>query len=115
MEERRRLKREHIMFYSRVFDRETGAFLGYLGDLTPIGAMVIAEHRMEPETDVQLRIDLPEDMYPKPILNVAAQSVWCQRDVDPRFYNIGFSFQELSPEDVAIVEQVIQDFRLEDR
>ncbi len=115
MKDRRRLKREHIMFYSRVFDRETGALLGYLGDLTPIGCMVIGEKSLAPDTDYMLRIDLPEDMYPKPVLNVSAQSVYCRPDVDPRFYTIGFSFQDLRPEDVAIVEQIVADFRLQDR
>lgn len=42
MEERRKLQRRHIMFYSRVFDRKTGGLLGYLGNITPGGAMVIS-------------------------------------------------------------------------
>ena len=41
MSERRKLNRRHIMFYSRVFDRKTGKFLGYLGNMTVGGAMVI--------------------------------------------------------------------------
>jgi hypothetical protein len=114
MEERRRLKRHHIMFYSRVFDRKTGTFLGYLGNLTAKGAMVIADEPLPAESDLQLRIDLPEDMYPKPLLNFKARSVWCNQDVDPNFYNIGFELFDVPEEDVKIIEQIVQDYGLLD-
>ncbi|RME07126.1 MAG: PilZ domain-containing protein, partial [Anaerolineae bacterium] len=90
MEERRKLKRQHIMFYSRVFHRETGEFLGYLGNLTPMGMMVITEKPIVAGQRMPLRIDLPEDMYKLPLLKLEARSVWCRRDVDPNFYNVGF-------------------------
>ena len=114
MEERRKLKRQHIMFYSRVFDRQTGAFLGYLGNLTPDGAMIIGEIELEVNKDFQLRIDLPEDIYAKPLLNIKARSAWCQRDIDPNFFTIGFSLHDVSPEDIDIITEIIADYGLGD-
>lgn len=114
MEERRQLKRQHIMFYSRVFDRQTGVFLGYLGNLTPDGAMIISEEALEIEKIYQLRIDLPEDMYAKSLLNLTARSVWCKEDIDPNFYNVGFSMEGVDDEDVAIINQIIEDYGLND-
>ncbi len=112
MVERRKLQRQHIMFYSRVFNRVTGEFIGYLGNLTSSGAMIISEYELPVREDYQLRIDLPEDMYSKPFLNLHARSVWCQRDVDPNFYNIGFEMMKLSADDEIIIEQINVDYGL---
>ena len=43
MQERRKFKRRFIMYYTRIFDRTTGAVLGYLVDLSANGAMVVSE------------------------------------------------------------------------
>ncbi len=114
MDERRKLKRQHIMFYSRVFDRQTGAFMGYLGNLTPDGAMIISEEALEVQKDYQLRIDLPEDMYDKSLLNLGARSVWCKQDIDPNFYNVGFFMEEIPIQYLGIIQQIIDDYGLQD-
>ncbi len=113
MDERRKLKRQHIMFYSRVFDRATGAFLGYLGNLTPDGSMIISEEELQIDKDYQLRIDLPEDMYAKSMLNLTARAVWCKRDIDPNFFNIGFSLQDVPIQDEGIIQKIIDDYGLQ--
>jgi len=112
MDERRILKRQHIMFYSRVFDRQTGAFIGYLGNLTESGAMIISEEALETEKTINLRIDLPEDIYGRPVLNLTARSVWCQPDIDPNFYNIGFALEVIPDEDLELIMQIIEDYGL---
>jgi hypothetical protein len=112
MKERRQLKRQHIMFYSRVFDRQTGVFVGYLGNLTAKGAMVISEEPLDTNQNFLLRIDLPEDIYQKQLLNLTARSVWCQRDIDPNFYNVGFELSGVSQEDIRIIDQIVKDYGL---
>jgi hypothetical protein len=112
VQERRKLKRRHIMYYSRLFDRRTGAPLGYLGDLTPEGIMVISEHPIGVEQEFSLRMDLPEDIYDQPVLNFDAQSRWCQPDIDPRFYNTGFALTKISPADLAIISRIVEDFEV---
>lgn len=112
MKERRKLKRRHIMLYSRVFDRRTGAHLGYLENLTPEGIMIISDAPIREGITYLLRIDLPEDIYQKPVLNFIGVSRWCQPDVDPRFYNTGFSLVEISPADLEIISQVVKDFEV---
>ena len=115
MQERRKLKRRYIMFYSRIFDRKTGKLLGYLSDLTPEGAMVISEDAVEPGLVYRLRMDLPEGSFDKNQLDFEAQSVWCKKDVDPHFYNVGFRLIGVPPQDEAIIEQIIQDYGFRDR
>ena len=78
------------MFYSRVFNLKTGRLLGYLGNLTTEGAMVISEIELPTQKEYSLRMDLPEDIYQKSLINLQAKSVWCRPDIDPNFFNTGF-------------------------
>jgi len=110
MVERRRLHRRHILFYSRVFDRKTGVFLGYLGNMNEGGLMIISEDAIEVDQVCLLRIDLPEDIYSKAVLNFKAKSVWCRKDVDPNFYNTGFELIEISKDGKDIICQIIDDY-----
>ena len=106
--ERRKLERKYLVIYSRVFDRKTGEILGYLGDMTPQGAMIIGEHRIEPGEEMELRFDLPDLLELKrDHLDIQAQSIWCNPDIDPSFVNTGFHFLDLPPEDLKIVELLI--------
>ena len=88
--------------------------MGYLGNLTENGAMIISEESLETGKNFNLRIDLPEDMYGRPLLNLTACSVWCQRDIDPNFYNIGFALQEVQEDDHEVIMQIIDDYGLHD-
>jgi len=115
MEERRKLKRRYIMFYSRVFDRKTGRLLGYLSDLTQEGAMVISEEKIEPSQVMRLRMDLPEGVFDKSQLDFEAKAVWTSKDVDPHFFNTGFHLINISEGDIAIIEQIIQDYGFRER
>ena len=110
MDERRRLSRRHILFYSRVFDRKNGTFLGYLGNMNEGGIMIISEDPIEVNQIYMLRIDLPEDIFSKTVLNFNAKSVWCRLDTDPNFYNTGFQLKEISDECKDIIGQIIDEY-----
>ncbi len=114
MDERRRLHRRHILFYSRVFDRKTGVFLGYLGNMNEGGLMIISEDAIDVDRIFLLRIDLPEDIYSRTVLNFKAKSVWCRKDVDPNFHNTGFELIEISKNGKDIISQIIDDYAFRD-
>ena len=59
-DERRKQERKTLVAYTQVFDLYGGNLLGYLGDLTVSGAMIISEKAMKPDTDITLAIELPE-------------------------------------------------------
>lgn len=114
MEEKRKLQRRYIMFYSRVFDRTTGEFLGHLENITSEGGMIISEGPLEIDQVYSLAMRLPEDVYQKLAINFEAQSIWCKPDIDPAFYNTGFKFQKLAEEDIAIIHQIVDDYIFRD-
>jgi hypothetical protein len=114
MEDRRKLERRHIMFYSRVFDRKTGKMLGFLGNITTGGIMIISDEPLDFSVDYKLRLDLPEDLYHQAALNLDARSLWCQPDIDPNFYNTGFALTDLDVLEHSIIERILVDYQLKE-
>ena len=110
MEERRRLKRKYLAFFTRVFDHSTGILLGHLADITAEGMMIISTHPIETGQEYKLSMDLPEYFFGRDHLAFKARSVWCRPDIDPTFFNTGFQFETIMPEGIAIIEQIIQEY-----
>ena len=114
VEDRRKLKRRYLMFYSRVYDRKSGRLIGHLSDLTVEGLMIIGEEQTEIHRRYVLSMDLPEDIFGKPHMTFEADARWCQRDVDPAFYNSGWHLEKIAPEDVEIIERIIEAYGFRD-
>lgn len=114
MEERRKFKRRHLLFYTRVFDRKNGKLIGHIADLTPAGAMLISEEEIPLDTTYHLMMDLPFAYNSKTHLDFDALSVWSKPDLDPKFFNAGFKLLNVEPEDLTIIEWIIQDFGFKD-
>lgn len=113
MEERRKLKRRHLLYYSRVFDRVTGKQLGHIMDITAEGIMLISDEPIPVDETFHLRMDLPEDILSRPHLQFDAHSVWCQPDINPDFYNTGFRVN-LASHDIALIERMIVEYGFRD-
>ncbi|MBI3152771.1 MAG: PilZ domain-containing protein [Chloroflexi bacterium] len=111
MKERRKEERKSLMAYTQVFDLYGGFLLGYLGDLNLHGAMVIGDKTMQENTELTISIELPE----LPDINAARMTipvrvVWCQQDLSPQFFNIGFEFKEVSDEQKSLIEAIIKNY-----
>ncbi len=112
--DRRRLKRRHVIFYSRVFDRNTGALLGHLMDITVEGLMLISDSPLDAGTNYHLRMDLPEDVKAKPYLSFDAICLWSRPDINPAFYNAGFKVLNMTQDDIDLVENMIDEYGFRD-
>lgn len=115
MQERRKLKRRYLMFYSRIFDRIDGSLIGYLSDITVEGMMVISEVPLETGITHKLRMDLPEDIFGTSHLDLEAYCIWSHKDVNPNFFIAGFKLEELKPDEVKIVERIIESYGFRER
>jgi hypothetical protein len=111
MKDRRKYKRSDILFYARIYDKKNGSLLGHLGNITPEGLMVISDRPIEPESIISIRIELPDAFAEKSYIEVTARSVWCVPDINPNFYDAGFQLQEVSPDDLEIIERMITEYR----
>lgn len=114
MEDRRRLKRKYLAFFTRVFDESTGELLGHLADITAEGMMVISTHPIDTNQNYQLSMDLPEYLFGRDHIDFQARSVWCKPDIDPTFYSTGFQFQGVTPVDVDTIDQIIREYGIRD-
>jgi hypothetical protein len=111
MKERRKDERKSLMAYTQVFDLYGGFLLGYLGDLHLRGAMVIGDKTMPENTELTVSIELPELENIKAVrMTIPARVVWCQQDLSPQFFNIGFEFKEVSAEQKEMIEAIIKNY-----
>lgn len=108
MQERRKIARKYFAIYSRVFDHASSRVLGFLSDMGSGGAMIISDSPLAENQDINLRFDLPDPaLFSVDHLNIDARIIWCQPDIDPAFYNIGFEFKQISPEQTKIIDEII--------
>lgn len=111
MKERRKQERKNLVAYTQVFDLYGGNLLGYLGDLTVSGAMIISDKPIAPETEVTLSIELPELPGVKAVrMNLPARAAWCQQDLSPQYFNVGFEFREVTPDQVKLVGSIVENY-----
>jgi len=102
------------MAYSQVFDLYGGRLLGYLGDLTLQGAMVISDKDLTVNSMLTLAIELPE------LQNVTAtrlifptRVVWCDQDISPEYFNIGFELLLVKPEQAEIIRAFVRQYEFQ--
>lgn len=99
------------MAYTQVFDLLGGHLLGYLGDLNLNGAMVIGEKAMAENKELTLAIELPElPNITMPRITIPARVAWCQQDISPEYFNLGFEFKELTPRNKPIIESIMANY-----
>ncbi len=114
MQEKRKLKRRHLIYYLRVFDENSDQLIGHLVDITTEGAMLISEEPIKANTVFQLRMVLPAGIEGNKPISFDAQSIWCHKDVNPNFYASGFQLLNPAPEDVEVIEWLIDEFGFRD-
>lgn len=112
MKERRKQERKNLVAYTQVYDLYSGNLLGYLGDLTFLGAMIITEKPIPPNTEFTLSFELPEIPDTRAVrISIESRSAWCEKDLSPQFYNVGFEFKEVSVKQKAIIEAIIEHYQ----
>ncbi|MHC1782711.1 MAG: PilZ domain-containing protein [Anaerolineaceae bacterium] len=114
MVEKRKYQRRHLIYYLRVFDRDTVNLIGHLVDITAEGVMVISENPIEVGKTFHMRMILPKEFFGKEQINFEAVSRWADKDINPSFYDTGFQLQDISEENIQIITQLIEDFGFND-
>jgi hypothetical protein len=114
MEDRRKIPRKYLMFYTRVFDTATNKLIGHLVDVTPGGLMLIGEHPVAPGEAFRLKMELPGEVAGVPFIEFEARSLWSKRDINPQFYNTGFELVTIAPEAVAVIERIVEAYGFRD-
>lgn len=113
MKEKRKLKRRHLIFYLRVYDKNTGQLVGRLVDITSEGIMLNSENPIPTDTVFQLQMFLPEE-FDKERLDFDAKSIWCKPDVNRDLFVTGLKLLNVANRDTEIIENLIDEYGFQD-
>jgi hypothetical protein len=107
--EKRKSKRRNFLYYMRVTDSLTQKPIGHLSDVSMAGFKLDSAEPLPVGEHYNLRLDLPTEMADKNFLIFMAQSKWCSTDkADPFTQNIGFEIVNITPQDAAIYNRIIE-------
>ena len=110
MDERRKETRRKLMAFTPVYDLHPRTLLGYLGDLTLRGALVIGEKLITINKETMLEIDFPTDLPDINVLpvHIPVRFAWCHQDESPHYFNIGIEFIDVTPEQADLFQQILE-------
>ncbi len=112
MDEHRRDERKRLMAFTPVYDARTKTVLGYLGDLSLQGAMVIGETSMEVNTQIMLEIDFPSTLeFPARRVRIPARVAWSRREEQTQYFNTGVEFQRIDDLYKPYVQAILETYQ----
>jgi len=112
MTDQRKTERVKAMIFTAVYELHGHILLGFLGDLTTKGAMVVGEKQVEIDRDITLSIEFQGAMeVPGGRLDIPARVVRCDVDRDTAYYHTGIKFLELTEQDKEIIEMLVERYK----
>jgi len=114
MDERRKIKRRHLLYYGRVYDETAQEFLGYLVDITENGFMLLGEKSYPLDQVRRFKLEITDDVDTHPYINFTAKSIWCETDINPQNFNTGFEITQIKPTDREIIQRIVEKYSFRD-
>ncbi len=114
MTEHRKMKRWHVIYYLRIFDRDSGSLLGHLVDITTEGIKMVSEEILPLEKDFRLKMEVPLESGKVEEVLFRARSMWSEKDTNPDFYATGFNLKKPNMDTIKIIQSLIADLSFND-
>jgi hypothetical protein len=110
MNDRRKEPRRRLTAFTPVYDLHPRILLGYLADLNLLGAMVVGTNLTTINKETTLEIRFPGELSHITVLPVIipARIAWCRPDENPKYFNIGVEFTEMSLQHQSIFERILE-------
>ncbi|HCK81156.1 MAG TPA: hypothetical protein DIC59_06785 [Candidatus Competibacteraceae bacterium] len=108
-EERRAYERYSVEFYLCVYNRDTDTLVGHIVDISLGGIQLLSETPIANGEQFRFRMDVSLESGRKETIDVEAQSVWHDEDVNPGLFNTGFEFLTLSPVALKTIKAIIKE------
>ena len=77
--------------------------MGYLGNASEGGLVLISQLPLLVEADFQLRFKLPGSDGRVQLIDLVARCLWCREDVTPNVYDSGFILYQPPEEYLALI------------
>jgi len=109
-ENKRQLKRVHLIYYLRIFDTDNGDVIGHLADITPQGIMIISEAPITEGKEFSFRMQLPGMVSGREEVHFSARCLWCKQDYIPDFYISGYQIKDITPQETKTITALINSY-----
>jgi hypothetical protein len=106
----RRIERHQLPYFLKVFNSVTDKPIGYLGNVSEHGLMLISQLPMMIGADFDLRLKIPASDGILQVIDLRACCLWCHEDETPHHYDAGFSLQQAPAEYGQLVAALKQYF-----
>jgi len=106
----RRIERHQLPYFLRVFNTVTDKPIGFLGNVSADGLMLISQLPMMVGVDFQLRLKIPSADGCQQVIDFNACCVWCHEDATPLHYDAGFNLLHPPVEFGQLVQALRQYF-----
>ncbi|WP_329741255.1 PilZ domain-containing protein [Dyella sp. A6] len=103
--EQRRAPRKSVNATVTVMDVIRDQPLGYLGNLSATGMLLIGQHPPTPDAVYQVRLNLPMAGVPTPTIEVGIQAQWHQPAARPGQVWAGYRIIAIAQDDAARLSQ----------
>ena len=105
-------KRRKVMTFTPVYDLNGNILLGYLGDLTLKGALMVSEKSVEIDRILALAIEFRKTSEkPATRMTIPARVAWCKQEEHRTYYNTGLEFQEMTEKNKKAIEAILKKYQ----
>lgn len=112
--DRRSIKRRHLIYYLRVWRLDDNTPLGQVIDINAQGMMLIGERLIPTGEKLDLKVHFPNTKDELKSMNFKAICRWSDKDINTAFYDSGFEFIEQSKEKIEKLQGLITDYGFTD-
>jgi hypothetical protein len=112
MSNQRKEERKKLMSFTPVYELPARTVIGYLGDLTMQGAMIVGEKPEQVDRKLTLSIDFHETLVtPATRMILPVRVAWCKKEEGSTFYNTGVEFQGLSDQNALVIRAILERYQ----
>lgn len=111
MNEHRKNERSKLIAFTPVYDSQHKV-LGYLGNLSKEGALLVGEKPMEVNIKTTITIDFPATPeLPARRVIIPARVAWCRQEISTPYFNAGFEFLEINEHNKTVIDAILHRFQ----
>jgi len=112
MSEQRKEERKILITFTPVYDLGKNILLGYLGNLTLKGAMLVGSKPLEINKKLTLAIEFHETPEtPATRMSIPARIAWCKHEESSTYYNTGVEFLELTGKNKTVISAILERYQ----
>lgn len=113
MRKLRKEERKKVMTFTPVYDFQENFPLGYLADLTPMGALLVSEEPVAAGRAIILAIDFREtsEIPSNRRMILPVRVAWCQLEEHHTYYNAGLEFLKMTEPNKEVIETMLKKYQ----